>query len=208
MRDGSGCRQLLPPNTTETVDLQHLGQLRVQTAAPRHREGYAETPLTTAEPVRPMRRCSSPSSARPPEDAKAFKSTEDSGGASLHPLRQSVRTAPSSMSAGLRGESMWSGHQIMFPSAAVLIHPCQSRSSVLVDESSLYMRRDPARSPIERPKTRRCSPPTPTSPHHVVSEPVCAPTRLLMGSRKNRRHICCHSRVCMCVCVCVTDVKS
>lgn len=84
----------------------------------RHREGYAETPLTTAEPVRPMRRSSSPPSARPPKDAKAFKRTEDSGGASLHPLRQRARTSPSSMSAGLGGENMGCEHQIMFPTTA------------------------------------------------------------------------------------------
>lgn len=96
----------LPPFTKETVDLQHLGQFQVQTAAPRHREGYTESPLTAADPVRPMRRSSSPSSAQPTKDAKAFKRTEDSDGASLHPIRQTPQTTPSSMSAGLRSENM------------------------------------------------------------------------------------------------------
>lgn len=30
VRRGSGCRRLLPPNPTGTVDLQHLGQIRVR----------------------------------------------------------------------------------------------------------------------------------------------------------------------------------
>lgn len=34
--------------------------------------------------------------------AKTFKKTEDSGGASLHPIRQTVQTSPSSTSAGMR----------------------------------------------------------------------------------------------------------
>lgn len=59
----------LPSNAKETVDLQHLGQLQVQPAAPRHREGYSGTPLTAAEPVREMR-FSSPSSARSPKHLK------------------------------------------------------------------------------------------------------------------------------------------
>lgn len=76
-------------------------------------------------------------------------------------------------------------HQIMFSTTEVLIHPKQSRSSVLVDESSLYMRRDPAHGPIGRQKTRRYFFSSPEM-HHVVSEPVCALTRHLMGSRKKR----------------------
>lgn len=42
----------------------------------------------------------------------------------------------------------------MLPTTEVLIHPKHSRSSVRVDESSLYMLRDPARGPIGRQKTR------------------------------------------------------
>lgn len=64
VRNGSSRRRLRPPNAKETVDLQHLGQLQVQPAAPRRREGYTGSRLTTAEPVRSLRRFASPSSAR------------------------------------------------------------------------------------------------------------------------------------------------
>lgn len=47
--------------------------------------------------------------------AKTFKRTEDSGGASLHPIRQTVQTSPSSMSAGLRGKTCEANTKSWFP---------------------------------------------------------------------------------------------
>lgn len=47
--------------------------------------------------------------------AKTFKRTEDSGGASLHPIRQTVQTSPSSMSADLRGKTCEASTKSCFP---------------------------------------------------------------------------------------------
>lgn len=92
------------PENEEAADLQHRGQLQVQTTATAGNTVKVTpgTPLTTSDPTQPTQSSSSSSlsvNSAVSKDAKLFKRTTNSR---LEPRK----TIPDSMSAGLRGENM------------------------------------------------------------------------------------------------------
>lgn len=150
------------PEREETADLQHRGQLQVQTTATADStvKVTLETPLSTADPTQPSQPPLSVSLSINRALTKWCQIIYKNN--AFFPRCRIEALDPSSRGLNVGG-STWrekkkpfepsdnaSNHDV-FPVTAVFgPSVAESRSSARVDGSQLHMRRDPAHSPIDR----------------------------------------------------------
>lgn len=148
------------PEHEETADLQHRGQLQVQTTATADStvKVTLKTPLSTADPTQPSLPSLSVSLSINRALTKwcqiiyknnAFFPVSNRGAGSIKPRTQCRRVYLEEKKTFEPSDNA-SDHDV-FPITAVFgPSVAESRSSARVDGSQLHMRRDPAHSPIDR----------------------------------------------------------
>lgn len=173
------------PENEEAADLQHRGQLQVQTTATAGNTVKVTpgTPLTTSDPTQPTQSSSSSSSlslstVRYPKTPNYLKERRIPGS---NRRTGSIKTDQSNPGLNVSG-SMGRKHvsraitrhvTLCFPTTAVISSSViESRSSAGVDGSSLRMRRDPAQQPNRQTEKRATAVSCVGDHKHTLSRPT------------------------------------